>query len=84
MLLQEQSASKGMQRKSQAAYSNGDYLIRGDLASVEEAIWQKDNETIKLISRKRNGVETIPSFLRRKYHTNNMSVGGKADDKSAL
>ena len=56
-------------------------LILLSLRSLEhtrEAIRRKDDETIKLIGRIRNGVETIPSVLRRKYHVDSMPVRGKA------
>ena len=36
---------------------------------------------MKLICRIRNGVETIPSVLRRKYHVDQMPVRGKLKTK---
>ncbi len=53
----------------------------GALAHTEEAIRRKDDETMKLIGRIRNGVETIPSILRRKYHVDDMPVRGKLKTK---
>ncbi len=40
----------------------------GALDPTEEAIRRKDDETMKLVGRMRNGVENAPSVLRRKYH----------------
>ena len=56
-------------------------LSLGALAHTEEAIRRKDDETMKLIGRIRNGVETIPSILRRKYHVNDMPVRSKLKTK---
>jgi len=56
-------------------------LSLGALAHTEEAIRRKDDETMKLIGRIRNGVETIPSILRRKYHVDSMPVRGKLKTK---
>ena len=56
-------------------------LSLGALAHTEEAIRRKDDETMKLIGRIRNGVETIPSILRRKYHVDDMPVRGKLKTK---
>lgn len=53
----------------------------GALAHTEEAIRRKNDETMKLIGRIRNGVETIPSILRRKYHVDSMPVRGKQKTK---
>ena len=56
-------------------------LSLGALAHTEEAIRRKDDESMKLIGRIRNGVETIPSILRRKYHVDEMPVRGKLKTK---
>ena len=56
-------------------------LSLGALAHTEEAIRRKDDETMNLIGRIRNGVETIPSILRRKYHVDSMPVRGKLKTK---
>lgn len=56
-------------------------LSLGALAHTEEAIRRKDDETMKLVARIRNGVETIPSILRRKYHVDSMPVRGKLKTK---
>ena len=56
-------------------------LSLGALAHTEEAIRRKDDETMKLIGRIRNGVETIPSILRRKYHVDDMPVRGRLKTK---
>ena len=56
-------------------------LSLGALAHTEETIRRKDDETMKLIGRIRNGVETIPSILRRKYHVDDMPVRGKLKTK---
>ena len=53
----------------------------GALAHTKEAIERRDDETMKLICRIRNGVETIPSVLRRKYHVDQMPVRGKLKTK---
>ena len=53
----------------------------GALAHTEEAIRRKDDESMKLIGQIRNGVETIPSILRRKYHVDSMPVRGKLKTK---
>ena len=53
----------------------------GALAHTEEAIRRKDDETMKLVGRIRNGVETIPSVLRRKYHVDTMPVRGRLKTK---
>jgi len=53
----------------------------GALEHTKEAISRKNDETIKLIGRIRNGVETIPSVLRRKYHVDRMPVRGKLKTK---
>ena len=57
------------------------FLSLGALAHTEEALRRKDNERIKLIGRIRNGVETIPSILRRKYRIDEMPVRGKLKTK---
>lgn len=56
-------------------------LSLGALAHTEEAIRRKDDETMKLIGRIRNGVETIPSILHRKYHVDDMPVRGRLKTK---
>lgn len=56
-------------------------LSLGALAHTEEAIRRKDDDTMKLIGRIRNGVETIPSILRRKYHVDDMPVRSKLKTK---
>jgi hypothetical protein len=56
-------------------------LSLGALAHTEETIRRKDDETMKLIGRIRNGVETIPSILRRKYHVDDMPVRSKLKTK---
>ena len=56
-------------------------LSLGALAHTQEAIRRKDDETMKLIGRIRNGVETIPSVLRRKYNVDHMPVRGKLKTK---
>ena len=56
-------------------------LSLGALAHTEEAIRRKDDETIKLIGRIRNGVETVPSVLRRKYRVDSMPVRGRLKTK---
>lgn len=53
----------------------------GSLEHTKEAIRRKTDENIKLIGRIRNGVETIPSVLRRKYHVDTMPVRGKHKTK---
>ncbi|MBR1856993.1 MAG: transposase [Oribacterium sp.] len=53
----------------------------GALEHAEEVSWRKDDESIKLIGRIRNGVETIPSVLRRKYRVDRMPVRGKLKTK---
>lgn len=53
----------------------------GALEHTKEAMNRKDDETMKLIGRIRNGVETIPSILRRKYHVDTMPVRGKLKTK---
>ena len=53
----------------------------GALAHTEEAIRRKDDETMKLVGRIRNGVETVPSVLRRKYHVDTMPVRGRLKTK---
>ena len=53
----------------------------GVLEHTKEAMRRKDDETMKLIGRIRNGVETIPSILRRKYHVDTMPVRGKLKTK---
>lgn len=56
-------------------------LSLGVLDHTEQALRRNDNEIIKLIGRIRNGVETIPSVLRRKYRVDDMPVRGKLKTK---
>ena len=56
-------------------------LSLGALAHTEEAMRRKDDEAMKLIGRIRNGVETVPSILRRKYRVDTMPVRGKLKTK---
>ena len=56
-------------------------LSLGALTHTQEAIRRKDDENMKLIGRIRNGVETIPSVLRRKYCVDTMPVRGKLKTK---
>ena len=56
-------------------------LSLGALAHTQEAIRRKDDDAMKLIGRIRNGVETVPSVLRRKYHVDTMPVRGKLKTK---
>ena len=56
-------------------------LSLGALAHTWEALRRKDDETMKLIGRIRNGVETIPSILRRKYRVDTMPVRGRLKTK---
>lgn len=56
-------------------------LSIGALAHTQEVIRRRDDERIKLIGRIRNGVETVPSVLRRKYHVDSMPVRGKVKTK---
>ena len=56
-------------------------LSLGALTHTQEAIRRKDDENMKLIGRIRNGVETIPSMLRRKYCVDTMPVRGKLKTK---
>ena len=56
-------------------------LSLGSLEHTREAIRRKTDERIKLIGRIRNGVETIPSVLRRKYHVDSMPVRGRHKTK---
>ena len=56
-------------------------LSLGALTHTQEAIRRKDDENMKLIGRIRNGVETIPSVLRRKYCVDTMPVRGKLKAK---
>jgi hypothetical protein len=53
----------------------------GALSHTKEALERKNDETIKLIGRIRNGVETVPSVLRRKYRVDHMPVRGKLKTK---
>ena len=53
----------------------------GALAHTEETIRRKDDKTMKLIGRIRNGVETVPSVLRRKYRVDSMPVRGRLKTK---
>ena len=57
------------------------FLSLGALIHTEQAIKRKDNEIIKLFGRIRNGVETVPSILRRKYQVDRMPVRGKLKTK---
>lgn len=56
-------------------------LSLGALAHTKEALRRKDDEVMKLIGRIRNGVETIPSVLRRKYRVDHMPVRGRLKTK---
>ncbi len=56
-------------------------LSLGALAHTEEALRRKDNAAVQLLGRIRNGVETIPSVLRRKYHVDRMPVRGRLKTK---
>ena len=56
-------------------------LSLGALHHTEEAVRRKDDETMKRIGRIRNGIETIPSVLRRKYRVDTMPVRGKLKTK---
>ena len=56
-------------------------LSLGALAHAEEVLRRKDNTAIQLFGRIRNGVETIPSVLRRKYRVDEMPVRGKLKTK---
>ena len=51
------------------------------LTSRAHAISSQDKEAVALKVRIRNGVETIPSILRRKYHVDDMPVRGKLKTK---
>ena len=53
----------------------------GTLEHTKEAIRRRDDERMALIGRIRNGVETLPSILRRKYHVDQMPVRGKLKTK---
>ncbi len=57
------------------------FLSLGAISHAEEARRRKDDETMKLIGRIRNGIETVPSVLRRKYHVDSMPVRGKLKTK---
>ena len=57
------------------------FVSLGVLDHTEQTLRRKDNEIIKLIGRIRNGVETIPSVLRRKYRVDDMPVRGKLKTK---
>lgn len=57
------------------------FLSLGALVHTEQALRRKDNEIIKLIGRIRNGVETVPSVLRRKYRVDDMPVRGRLKTK---
>ena len=56
-------------------------LSLGALAHTQVAIQRKDDETMNLIGRIRNGIETIPSVLRRKYDVDHKPVRGKLKTK---
>ena len=58
-------------------------VVMVPLTSLERAIKTTcpDPETKALIARIRNGVETIPSIMRRKYHVDDMPVRGKLKTK---
>ena len=56
-------------------------LSLGALAHTEEALRRKDNAAVQLLGRIRNGVETIPSVLRRKYQVDRMPVRGRLKTK---
>lgn len=51
------------------------------LAHTEEVIQRKDDEIMKLIGRIRNGVEIVPSVLRRKYRVDTMPIIGRLKTK---
>ena len=57
------------------------FLSLGALAHTEEALRRKEDDTMKLIGRIRNGIETVPSVLRRKYRVDSMPVRGKLRTK---
>ena len=57
------------------------FLSLGALAHTRQALQRKDNEVIKLIGRIRNGIETVPSVLRRKYRVDEMPVRGRLKTK---
>ena len=57
-------------------------LSLGALAHTKEAIHRKTDETMKSIGRIRNGIETIPSLLRRKYNIDHMPTRGKLRTKT--
>ena len=57
------------------------YISLGALVHTEQVIKRKDNEIIKLLGRIRNGVETVPSVLRRKYQVDRMPVRGRLKTK---
>jgi len=59
-------------------------MVNIPLKSRERAVQMTSDghqEDIALIARIRNGVETIPSILRRKYHVDEMPVRGKLKTK---
>ena len=80
MLLRGLPASEGMQRKDQIPHGRTHFFF-GALAHTEEAIRPKDDKTMKLIGRKRNGVGTVPFFLRRKHRVDTMLVRGMLKTK---
>ena len=41
----------------------------------------EEKETLSLIGRIRNGIETVPSLIRNKYHVDRMPVRGKLRTK---
>lgn len=53
----------------------------GVLAHTEEAIRRKGDPAMELIRKIRNGAETVPSVLRRKYHVDYMPVRKKLKTK---
>ena len=48
------------------------------LHHTQEVEAHKKNPLTATIGRIRNGIETIPSILRRKYHVDHMPVRGKS------
>lgn len=56
-------------------------LSIGARTHAEEAMRRKSDPAMVLIGRIRNGIETVPSVLRRKYHVDRMPVRGKLRTK---
>lgn len=63
-----------------------EWVIRGSKVSYERAKVQRVTGTwqFKFLPRVRNGVETIPSTLRRKYNIDTMPVRGRIRMKHLL